>query len=80
MHTFSLSSYYWILWDALFFLQHLLTIEECSNENDLLPSEGLPPLYLYKFNYAEDYKINKNKEESHKNINGIINKFLEKKC
>ena len=38
------------------------------------------PLYLYKFNYAEDYKINKNKEESHKNINDIISKFLEKKC
>ena len=38
------------------------------------------PLYLYKFNYAEDYKINKNKEESHKNINDIINKFIEKEC
>jgi len=38
------------------------------------------PLYIYKFNYAEEFKTKKSLIESYKNINSIINKFIDDTC
>lgn len=38
------------------------------------------PLYIYKFNYAEEFKTKKSLIESYKNINSIINKFIDETC
>jgi hypothetical protein len=38
------------------------------------------PLYIYKFAYAEEFRTNKSLIGSYKNINNILNKFLDKKC
>ena len=38
------------------------------------------PLYIYKFNYAEEFETKKSLIESYKNINSIINKFIDETC
>jgi hypothetical protein len=46
----------------------------------LLESYKGKPLYLYKFNYADDYKDNQDNEKAYSNINNIIKKFVDRTC
>ena len=41
--------------------------------------EGIP-LYLYKFNYADDYKDNQDNEKAYSNVNNIIKNFVDSTC
>ena len=38
------------------------------------------PMYLYKFNFAEDYKKNPDNKKAYKNINETVNKFTTSNC
>ena len=38
------------------------------------------PLYIYKFNYVEEFKTKRSLIESYKNINSIINEFIDETC
>jgi hypothetical protein len=46
----------------------------------LLESYKGKPLYLYKFNYADDYKDNQDNEKAYSNINNIIKNFVDRTC
>ncbi len=55
--------------------------EILSNEKVcLLKDVDGKPLYLYKFNYAEDYKNNPNDKQALRNINTIVTRFLDNDC
>ena len=38
------------------------------------------PMYLYKFDYAEDYKNNPNNQQALSNVNSIVTRFLDNDC
>ena len=46
----------------------------------LLESYEGKPLYLYKFNYADDYKDNQDNEKAYSNVNNIIKNFVDSTC
>jgi len=46
----------------------------------LLESYQGKPLYLYKFNYADDYKDNQDNEKAYSNVNNIIKNFVDSPC
>tara|TARA_A200000113_G_scaffold13904_1_gene12639 strand:- start:555 stop:1622 length:1068 start_codon:yes stop_codon:yes gene_type:complete len=46
----------------------------------LLESYQGKPLYLYKFNYADDYKDNQDNEKAYSNVNNIIKNFVDSNC
>ena len=46
----------------------------------LLESYQGKPLYLYKFNYADDYKDNQDNEKAYSNVNNIIKNFVDSTC
>jgi hypothetical protein len=46
----------------------------------LLESYKGKPLYLYKFNYADDYKDNQDNEKAYSNVNNIIKNFVDSNC
>ena len=46
----------------------------------LLESYKGKPLYLYKFNYADDYKDNQDNEKAYSNVNNIIKNFVDRTC
>ena len=46
----------------------------------LLKSYDGKPLYLYKFNYAEDYKEHQDNEKANIDVNNIVNKFIDGTC
>ena len=46
----------------------------------LLESYEGKPLYLYKFNYADDYKDNQDNEKAYSNVNNIIKNFVDSNC
>ena len=37
-------------------------------------------MYLYKFEFAEDYKKNPDKKEANQNVDDILTKFIESNC
>jgi hypothetical protein len=46
----------------------------------LLESYEGKPLYIYKFNYADDYKDNQDDEKAYRNVNNIIKNFVDSPC
>ena len=55
--------------------------EVLSNKNVcLLKSYEGKPLYLYKFNLAEDYKNDPNNERAYRDVNKIVSKFIDNSC
>ena len=46
----------------------------------LLESYEGKPLYLYKFNYADNYKDNQDNEKAYSNVNNIIKNFIDSTC
>ena len=37
-------------------------------------------MYLYKFEFAEDYKNNPNNEKANQNVDDIVSKFTATNC
>jgi len=58
-------------WDKILLNNYQICLKDKVNDS---------PLYIYKFNYAEEFKSKKSLIESYKNINSIINKFIDKTC
>jgi hypothetical protein len=46
----------------------------------LLKSYKDKPLYLYKFNYAEDYKSHQDDARAYRDISNTINNFIDRNC
>ena len=58
-------------WDKILLNNYQICLKDKVNDS---------PLYIYKFNYAEEFKSKKSLIESYKNINSIINKFIDETC
>ena len=38
------------------------------------------PMYMYKFEFAEDYKNNQDNKEANQNVDDIVTKFIASNC